>query len=290
MANRNHTLRADLVLLGAALIWGSTFVVVDAAIERVSSLLFNALRFTLALLMLLPVVVVRRTWPSREAWIAGFAVGAPLMVGFALQTVGLEEIGAARSAFLTGLYVVMVPLLLVVVLRRLPAAGSVIGVLLATAGLVLLTGVDPRNWLRGDLLTLGCALSFAVQILAVDRFSRRCELLPLLFAQMFWVALLCWPATLLETPRWVSTPDVWAALLATAFLGSLIAVMAQNYAQRKTTPTRAAVILTMEPVFATVTAFAFAGERFGSGEIAGSILILAGMLVTELWPRAKDAS
>ncbi len=278
------------MLLGAALIWGSTFVVVDAAIERVSSLLFNALRFSLALLMLLPVVVLRRTWPSRQTWIAGFAVGAPLMVGFALQTVGLEEIGAARSAFLTGLYVVMVPLLLVLVLRRLPAAGSVIGVLLATGGLVLLTGVDPGNWLRGDLLTLGCALSFAVQILAVDRFSRRCELLPLLFAQMFWVALLCWPATLLETPRWVSAPDVWAALLATAFLGSLIAVLAQNYAQRKTTPTRAAVILTMEPVFATVTAFAFAGERFGSGEIAGSILILAGMLVTELWPSAKAAN
>ena len=149
---------ADGVLLAATFVWGTTFVIVRDAVQEVPPLFFIALRFTLAAVVLLPFALRSNLFPDTRALGAGAVVGFWLFAGFALQTTGLVEILPARAAFLTGLSVVLVPVLLVVVYRRLPNPGSLAGVLLATAGLALLTGLGKGRFSHGDLLVLGGAI------------------------------------------------------------------------------------------------------------------------------------
>ena len=276
----------DGVLLAATFVWGTTFVIVRDAVQDVPPLLFIALRFTLATVVVLPLALRSRGLPDTRALGAGALVGFWLFVGFAFQTAGLVEVLPARAAFLTGLAVVLVPVLLFTVYRRLPSFGSLVGVLLATAGLALLTGVGKGGFSRSDLLVLVGATGFAFQLLAVDRYSASVGPLRLLLVELAAVALLAWPATLLleEWPRKISIVG-WKGVIITALLATLGALWAQNWAQQRIPPTRAAVILTMEPVFAALHSYLATGERFGFAGLAGAVLILSGMIAVVLLPR-----
>jgi drug/metabolite transporter (DMT)-like permease len=289
----NGTVRSDLagrfaadgVLLAATFVWGATFVVVRDALADASPFLFVAVRFSLATLLLLPLTLRAGVFPDREAWRAGARVGVWLFLGFALQTLGLVGTAPARAAFLTGLMVVLVPVFSVVLYRVLPGPGALAGVALATAGLMLLTGLGRGRFTGYDLLVLGGAAAFALQILEVGRFARRIGAARLLLPELVVTALLAWPcALLLEAPRFAHTPALWSALLLTAALATTGALWAQNWAQRRTPPARAAVIFTLEPVFAAGISWVVTGERFGPAETAGAVLILAGMLAAELLP------
>ncbi len=277
---------SDGVLLLATAVWGSTFVIVHQALEEFSPFLFLALRFSMATAAVLPFVLLRRGLPGKRALRAGVVVGSWLFLGFALQTLGLVETTPTRAAFITALSVVLVPLFLVAVYRRLPSPASVVGVGLATAGLLLLTGGGEGGARRGDLLVLGCAVAFAFQILAVGHHTAAVGSDVLLLGELAVVALLSWPAAvLLETPRWPLTPAPWTALVFVTLAATVGAFGAQNWAQERTPPTRAAVILTMEPVFAAAFSWLVTGESFAPRGWAGSVLILAGMLAAELIPR-----
>lgn len=286
-------LRADLALVFIAFIWGATFVVIKQALADVSSILFLTLRFTLAAILL--AVYFRRAWvPQRSHLAGGLCVGAFLGIGYAFQTIGLETTTPANAGFITGFYIPLVPLLTALLHRRAPAAIEVVGVTLATVGIVLLTlpagGVRIR---QGDLLVLAGAISFAGHILAIGHFSRTMPHRVLSFTQIAVSALFGW-ATFwwAETPRIQWSPPVLFALVTTAVFATAVALAVQSWAQQHTTATRTALIFSMEPVFAWVTSYLVSGEVLSWRATLGALAVLAGILVVELAggdSRAKEA-
>ncbi len=281
--------KADLALVFVSLTWGATFVVIKAALVDASPILFVLLRFALAsaLLMLLFTRRARMRRPGLAR--AGVIIGGFLCVGYLFQTVGLVYTTPTKSAFITALSVVLVPLLLVAVFRHRLRLSTVAGVAAATAGLYFLT-VPPGTFTvgRGDLLTLFCAVAFAGHIVAVGHYAPRYGAGALavwqVAAAMVFAALVT-PvahATGLEPAVLNWTPRLIFALVVTAALATALAFSVQTWAQRFTSPTHTALIYSLEPVFAALTSYLVFAERLSSRGLLGAGLILAGVVVAEL--------
>ena len=297
---RRHSLIAHLLLILVTLVWGCTFPLVKSALNDVSPLLFNLLRMSLAAVVLLAVYAssLRGLRPKdlRLAALAGLFLG----LGYQLQTAGLARTTPSKSAFITGLVVVFVPLLSMLPAvapsrSSRPGIGAIAGALVAFIGLVLLTSQPGsgaailRGFHTGEWLTLACAVAFAAHLLTLDRASkrlsaRRLGTLQIAFAALF--MLLTLPLGGPITLHW--TPLVLVALGVTALLATAAAFIIQSWAQQHLPPTHTALILTMEPVFAALTSFLFLHERFGPRELLGAALILTGILAAELLPGRSD--
>jgi drug/metabolite transporter (DMT)-like permease len=293
MKREPATVLADLALALVSLIWGFTFVVVKSALDDISTLLFLALRFSLATLVLFGFFRLRGfTWRGeRRMWKGGAVCGFLLFAGYALQTAGLRTTTASKSAFITGLYIVLVPLLGSFVSKNVPGRAEWIGVTAAAAGTAMLSLSPSEGWRLsgGDLLTIGCAFAFAAHILAVENWSRRMshELLSLwqiAGVALFSLTTFAW----LETPRVVWSGRLLFALLATAVLATAVSFGLYTWAQRHTTATRAALIFALEPVFAGVAGWLLAGDQWTGRTLGGAALILGGIVLAELkpWSRA----
>lgn len=284
---------ASLALVAAALLFGSTFLVVKDAVESVEPLPFLTVRFAIGTAALAPLALRRGTTALRVPGLvrAGAVAGLALTAGYVLQTVGLQYTSSSVSAFLTYLLVVFVPLIVAVRTRRLPPAATMAGVALAVGGLALLGGGPGMGTGRGELLTLGCALAFAVHLLVLADAAPRFPVAALSAVQFAVVAgVLAVPGLLaggfeLDGGAWVA-----AAYTGVAVTG--VGLGLQAWGQRRVSATRAALLLLIEPVSAAVLGFA-AGERLGAAGGAGALLILAGILVSELAvpvaPRPEDA-
>ncbi len=280
--------RAEAALILNTVIWGATFVVVKQALRDVSPVLFLALRFTLASVALL--VLFRGSWshPQNPRWslMGGAIAGVFLFSGYAFQTIGLQFTTAPKSAFLTGLTSVITPLLAALLYRTRPGLAESGGVLMATAGMALMTlrGATP-GMNRGDLLTLGCALCYALHILTLSRYTARASFELIATTQIGVSALLAWSLfRWMETPHIRWTPGVWAAIAVTGLFATAVAFTFQAWAQRYTSSTRTALILMLEPVFAWITSYLLTGETLSRRAAAGATLILAGILMVELKP------
>jgi drug/metabolite transporter (DMT)-like permease len=277
---------AELGLALTCLVWGSTFVVVRNALADVSTVLFLALRFSIAALLLGTLHIARGGTLRQPGLKAGTVTGLLLYSGYVLQTAGLRFTTPAISGFLTGLYIVLVPLLAAAFYRRMPCLSEWIGVTLATVGMALLSlqssqfGIGP-----GELLTIGCAFAFALHILALARYSRLVGAGWLATLQVSVAAVVA-----LLTFWWVEpvylrpSAAVIGAVLITSVLATALAFFVQTWAQARTTPTRAALILSLEPVFAWLTSWLVEGETLTARGFAGAGCILAGILVVELKP------
>jgi drug/metabolite transporter (DMT)-like permease len=275
--------RAEGVLLGLTLIWGSTFVVGKIVLQNLSPLQTIAIRFTLSTLFFL-LFYSRRIFPlSRRQIVRGGILGVFLFLGFVPQTVGLTLTTASKSAFITGMMVVFVPLLQVVIERRAPKIGNVAGVAVVSAGLWLLTSPSGSSFNLGDALTLVCALLFAIYIVYIDLVSHDMSAVQLTFLQMATNAGLALGATFIfdTVPARIPAGTVVAILYLTAF-ATILTTFLQARFQKETTPTRAAIIFTIEPVFAAVSAAVILGERIGAGGAIGGCLIISGVLLSEL--------
>ena len=277
--------RAGLALLAVSFTWGATFPVIKSALADAGPLLFLSVRFALALLVALPLWRSLRGRLTAAEGVAGLILGALLAVSFSFQTIALTEIGAARSAFLTSLYVVFVPLLAIPLTRHVPALRTWLGVALALAGLGLMTwdGVG-LSWRPGDLMTVGCAVGFALHIIGVGVFTARFDYRRLFLLQIAVATLLLAPASLiLEPVRFTPTLRLGVALLITGVLGTTLAFYVQNRVQRHTSATRVAIIFAMEPVFAVVCTALLSGRiGFTPREGLGAALIVTGLIVSEL--------
>ncbi|MFA5787105.1 MAG: DMT family transporter [Actinomycetota bacterium] len=285
-------LRVESLLVLAALIWGLTFVVVKDAIERVPPFSFLAWRFLLAAaaLMILRPRCLRGL--TKEAWKAGGWLTLALYAGYAFQTIGLQYTTASNSAFITGLFVVLVPLIAALVLRRVPSPAALGGVVLATAGLALLSLGPSLRLAKGDTLMLGCAVAFAVHILLLGAYAPRFGAYPLVVMQLAGSGLLHAVSATAGRDS-LAFPLEWKLAGAVALCGLLAsagAFLIQVRAQETIPPTRTAVILTMEPVFAGVFGYLLAGEVLTGRGWTGSGLILAGMLVAELLAPEREAT
>lgn len=286
--------RAEAALAFVAIIWGSTFVVIKQALADVSTLYFLFLRFSLAsLCMLVLFVPAFRRMRARdllEGLGAGGIAGLFLWLGYILQTVGLKYTTAGNSGFLTGLYIVLVPLIGAAFLRKRPSGREIAGILIATAGMVVMTLpalLANFTMNRGDLLTLACAVSFAFHLVTVGHYSLRRKTEALALGQIACAAILSGSSLWLEPRHIVWSRTVITAILLTAILATAVAFALQTWAQRYTTPTRTALIFALEPVVALVTAVALGGEALTVYAVAGGALILAGILTVELKPAAE---
>ena len=284
---------ASLALVAAALLFGSTFLVVQDAVESAEPLPFLAVRFAIGAAALLPLALRRGTADLRTPGLlrAGAVAGLALTAGYVLQTVGLQYTTSSVSAFLTYLLVVFVPLIVAVTTRRLPPWPTVAGLGLAVGGLALLGGGPEVGTGRGELLTLGCAVAFAVHLLVLSDAAPRFPVAALSVVQFAVVAgVVAVPA--LVTAGGGLDGGAWAAAAYTGVAVTALGLGLQAWGQRRVTATRAALLLLIEPVSAAVLGFA-SGERLGATGGAGAVLILAGILVSELAvpvaPRPEDA-
>jgi drug/metabolite transporter (DMT)-like permease len=286
--------RADLALTLVAVVWGSTFVMVKHALHEISTIYFLALRFGLAsLCMLVPFIPAFRKMPAVALWRGlrgGAGAGAFLYLGYILQTFGLKYTSAGNSGFLTGLNIVLVPVIGAAVFRRWPRIRELMGAGVAAAGLATLTipsiegDFSLRHFNRGDLLTIGCAIAFACHLLVLGYYSQRERFEAVAVGQIVCAAVLSSLSLSIEAPRIAWSRPVVTALLVTAVLGTAGAFGIQTWAQHFTTPTRTALIFALEPVVALGTAVLAGGERLTAAAVVGGALILAGIVTVEIKP------
>lgn len=279
----------ELALVGVAAVWGFTFPMVKDAVELVAPFEFLALRFSLA-----AVVMTLLSWRALRTLggaglRAGSLAGLALFGGYAFQTVGLQYTSATNTGFVTGLFVVFAPLLSTALLRRRPSAGAIAGVVLATAGLGLLTLTRGFHIRYGDGVVLVAAFSFALHIVILARYSPEHSPAALATIQM-WVAAAA-SAVISVSSEDAVAPEgsVWVAVLVTAVLASAAGFYLQTLAQRYVPPTRTAVILVSEPAFAGLAGFLLLEETLSGRGWLGAGLILVGMLTAELTPRRSAA-
>jgi len=265
-------------LVTACLIWALTFPLIKAVLPSISPLSFNALRFVLATPFVAP--ALRRA--RRQEWLAGGMIGIFLAAGFAVQTIGLQYTSASRSAFITALYVPLTPIVAFLGYRARPAALELAGLLLAVAGMFLLTRPDQAagGINSGDLLTLACAVMFACQLVAVGHFARRFPLERLLAVQ---IAVAAAVSTLLvplfESVRVVPSPFLYFAIAFEVLAATVLALRLQLGGQKELGETEAAIIFATEPLLAALASMVALGEQLSTAQWMGGVLILAGMLV-----------
>jgi drug/metabolite transporter (DMT)-like permease len=282
--------RAEAALLLAALLYGVTFPLVKHALDDITPFAYLVGRFTVATVLLAPVtIVVARAQPlgatRRGVVRAGLVAGVLLFGGYVAQTVGLQYTTPSTSAFVTGLYVVITPVVEAMLRRRLPAPAVVVGLVLATVGLALLTDVSVDLG-RGVWLTLLCALLFACHIVYVGSTAPHAPPLPFTTVQLAVVALLCVPPTAADGVGTFTTYAV-VAVVFTGIACSAVALPLQVWGQRRIPATRAALILLAEPVFAGIASW-IDGEQLDGTQILGAAVILVGIVISETGTRARD--
>jgi len=288
---------AHLLLLATVMVWGATFVLVKDALNDATPLLFNLLRMTLAFLVLAVINHRQLRKLSRRAVLSGAAVGVLLAAGYQFQTSGLARTTPAKSAFITGLVVVFVPLLTAIPALRpagshAPRGTAALGALLAFSGLLLLTTPPGTEWAHlfasiglGDLLTLACALAFAGHLLALAHTSPGLPAAQLATLQIgFCAAVMLLTLPFGEHPHATFTPRLIVALAVTSVLATAAAFTIQSWAQKHLPPTHTALIVSLEPVFAWLTSMLFLHEHLGSRALAGAALIASGIAITEFLP------
>ncbi len=281
-------IHAELILASVTLFWGATFPIVKDAIVEMPVMAFLWIRFAVAA-VLLAFLAGRSGFATldRRGWLIGIGLGALLAIAFILQTFGLERTSSANAGFLTGLGVIWVPLLAGPLLKKPAVFASKVGVGIALVGLFLLTWHTPWNLNFGDLLVVLCSIFIALHILGLDVFTKGYDGKALTFVQIATAAIIYLLGSFAFEPT--SLPQVWTGSLIFAFV--ITAVFATVYAfwamttfQSRTTPTRAALIYTLEPVFAAIFSIWLAGDRLTAIGWAGGALIVVGMIFAEVWP------
>ncbi len=273
-----------VALVAVTAVWGSTFVLIKDVVDRLPVLDFLAVRFDVAAVAMVLVLGRHVRGLGGPQVRRALLLGAVYGVAQILQTYGLTTTPAAVSGFVTGTYVVLTPVIGAVLLRQRTSAATWCAVALTTVGLALLA-LRGLSVGVGELLTLASAALYAVHIVGLGAWSHARDALGLATVQMVAVAVLC---TVCAAPGGLALPDspgAWTAVLYTAVAAGALALVVQTWAQAHLSATRAAITMTMEPVFAACFAIAVGGEHLTWRSGAGGVLVLTGMLLAELAPR-----
>jgi drug/metabolite transporter (DMT)-like permease len=276
---------AVLALAAVTAVWGLTFVQVKDAVAVYPLFAFLALRFAIASATLAVPAAPRVRGLGRDGIGAAALAGALLGAGYTLQTAGLERTSVSSAGFVTGMYVVLTPLLALALFRLRVGAAAWAGVGVATVGLAMLSGIH-GGAVGGDLLVLAGAAVYSLQIVLMERYAPRFDALAFTLVEMVVAFLGVGVVALgqLEVPRgWT----VWGALLVTGIFASALAFLVQTWAQQRTSATRTALVFTLEPVWAALFGYTLAGDRLGPVGWIGCAVIMAGILLAE--PSAADA-
>jgi drug/metabolite transporter (DMT)-like permease len=274
-------LKPLLVLVAVTAVWGVTFVQVKDAVAIYPLFAFLALRFAIASCTLgVPAATRVRSLGRGGAGGAALA-GSLLGAGYVLQTAGLERTSVSSTGFITGMYVVLTPLLAVAFFRVRIGAGAWGGVALATIGLALLSGIHGGS-VTGDLLVLAGAFVYSLQIVLMERYAPCYDALAFTLVEMLTafagLLVIAVASGQLGVPHgWT----VWGALLVTGVFASALAFLAQTWAQRRASATQTALAFSLEPVWAAFFGFTLAGDRLGALGWLGCVVIMAGILLAE---------
>jgi len=289
----------EAALLLMTLIWGATFVIVKRSLNDTSSMLFVAMRFSLAGIILFFILLYRKQKIVKEAIVPGIILGVVLFLSFATQTIGLKYTSATKSGFITGSCVIMIPVFQMIIEKKTPRKGVSIGAVFVFIGILFLSsrGNSLPNLLKevganfnfGDGITLLCAVFCAIYIVFIDIIAPKHDFWMLLFAQIFVVAILSLIASLIfkfssiEPLRINLTPYLIFGVLYTGILATLLTTAIQTKYQKFVSPAKAGIIYSFEPVFAAIYAYFLLSEKMSNFGLFGCALIFLGLIVSEVF-------
>lgn len=280
--------KEELALIGITFLWGTTFLIIHTAMRTSGPLFFVGFRFILA-----GIFASIMFWRSLRNLtlhdlFAGIVIGVPIFLGYSLQTAGLKTIASSQSAFITAVYVPLVPLLQWVILRKRPRLTSIIGVIFAFFGLLLVSGqgLDGLAFSKGEFLTLVSAFAIASEIIFISLFAGRVDSCRVTVVQLYVAGFLSF-AVMPLNGEYIPAFS-WAWFLAGSGLAAMSALiqLTMNWAQKSVSPTRATIIYTGEPVWAGVVG-RIAGERLPHLAFLGALFIIIGILISELKPKSR---
>lgn len=285
-------------LLFNTLIWGGTFALIKSAFQDISPSLFLTLRFSLATLLLLPFIFKVLRNVNKQTIVAGSILGIFYFTGFAAQSVGLNLTTATKSGFITGTFVVFIPILQLIIEKRIPKWFNVLSVILVLLGLIMLSsrGENVVEFLSqlgsdfnlGDFLTLICALLFAFQVVYVDVFTKKYDYLPMVFIQLFitglggFILTALFSLTGIEIIKFNFNNNLFFAIIYTSVFASILATIIQLKFQKNVSPTKAGIIFSIEPIFAAIFAYFLLNEKISNFGLIGCVLIFAGLIISEV--------
>jgi len=292
-------MQGSLALVLATVIWGSAFVAQSVGMDLVGPFTFQAVRCALAVVGLLPVIAIadrngRKSfisqWRDRRLWTAGILCAIPLFLAVNLQQIGIVYTSAGKSAFLTAMYIVLVPVL-GLFLKRRPSPMILVSVILAVVGLYLLSCVGVTQVNIGDIYLMGCALMFAIQILVVDHYAPTVDALRLNCLQAAFCSVGSWVLVLINEE--VSLPavlDCWLPLSYAGFLSMGAAYALQIIGQKNLAPAPASLIMSLESVFAVLFGWLILNETMTTEEYIGCILMFCAVILSQInfKPRTKN--
>ncbi len=273
--------RAELALFSTTFIWGSTFVVVKAGSLNISPSLFIALRFGIGALIFGLLMFKQLKHIQYQTVKKGLILGIMLGVGILIQNFGIYQTTASKSAFITGLMVIFTPIAQLILERRPPKLGNIIGIIIVTYGLYLLTSPSGSEINYGDILVLISAFIFGVYIVYLDIYSKNEHVLHLAFIQVAVTTIIAACAVTFEQIVFVPTTLLLLSLIYMGICATVFSTYVQTRFQKDTTPTRAVIIFTIEPVIAAVLAYFALGEILGMTGIIGAVVIVSGILISE---------
>lgn len=293
---------ASLLLM--TVIWGGTFAIVKNALSDISPSLFIGMRFSVASLILFPFVFSQLKRINKETLIAGSILAIFFFLGFQFQTIGLNYTTATKSGFITGTFVVIIPILQTLIEKRKPRLHNIVGVILVFIGLIFLSsrGENLFHFFEqfgsdlniGDLLTFICAILFAFQVVYVDIFTKKYPYMPMVFIQLFISAIggmfaaLILPSFGLEQTKFTLNFNVINAILYTSIFASIIAITIQLKYQKIVSPTKAGIIYSFEPIMAAFIAYLLLSEKITNFGLIGGAFIFAGLIVSEIFSNKDE--
>ena len=289
--------KSSFCIIIATIIWGSAFVAQSMGMDHIGPFTFQAVRCLLGALILLPIIAIAdkvsgkrffRGWQDKKLWKAGILCGAPLFIAVNLQQLGIVDTDAGKSAFLTAMYIVFVPILGIFRGQK-PSKWIPVSVLLGVAGLYCLSCVGVTSIATSDLLLLGCALAFAVQILCVDIFANAVDCLRLnCISSLFCAILSTVPMVIAETPTWKDIYDCAGPLAYTGFLSMGIAYSLQMIGQKDLHPATASLLMSLESVFAVLAGWIILKQGLSKWETLGCVLVFIAVILSQITEVKKE--
>ncbi|HSP87793.1 MAG TPA: DMT family transporter [Ignavibacteriaceae bacterium] len=291
----------EILLMVTALIWGITFVIIKSALNDISPFFFISLRFLFSTIFLLPFVFKIFKGINKQTIKGGLVLGLLYFLSFSTQTLGLKYTTATRSAFITGTFVMFIPLFQILIVKRYPTKHVVAGVLLTLIGLFFLTSKNEslfnifteinENFNIGDLLTVGCAIAYALYVIYLDIISKKSDYKPLVFLQISLTGVcgilftFIFEISGIEDLKFNFNYDLLLALLYTSVFATVIAATLQTKYQKFVTPSIAGIILSFEPIFAALFAFFMLNEKISNFGLIGCLLIFCGLIISEIYKK-----
>ena len=279
----------SLLLLGT-IFWGMTFVFIKDAVSLISVAGFLGYRFLLASLVLSLIFIKRLRKINLETFKNASLLSLPLLFSFLAQTIGLQYTSASKGGFITGLSVVFVPIILAIIQKKIPSINILIAVVLATSGLSLLTLGSKIEFNIGDSWVFLSAILFAIYIIMVGKYSKKCDGVLLSLLQFLLVGIVCIVYAGINGDLYVPTQyKLWQAILFTALFATAFMYTVQNYYQKYISEITTSIIFSFEPLFAAITAYFYLNEALTERTIIGGLLIFCGILFAELkWKDLKQ--